>query len=95
MASMPMAPVPAKRSSHREPGGNAVLLREPIKLMIMSKVAPRTMPIIGRVSRPEGDRILRRAKLPATMVSRLCVRRAFSTDLFTLNLSTASFSSST
>jgi hypothetical protein len=39
---MPMAPVPANMSSQRDPGGKAVLLRLPMRLMIMSKVAPRT-----------------------------------------------------
>ena len=92
MASMPMAPVPAKRSSHRESGGNAVLLRLPMSDVIMSNVAPRTIPIIGLVSNPEGDRSLRLDSVPATMVSLLCVRLEFSFCFLTLNASTALFS---
>mmetsp|Transcript_6797 Transcript_6797/g.25682 ORF Transcript_6797/g.25682 Transcript_6797/m.25682 type:complete len:279 (+) Transcript_6797:804-1640(+) len=93
--SIPIAPVPANKSSHRVSSfGKLTLDRLPMTLMIMSKVAPRTIPIIGRVSRPDGESNFRLANDPATIVNRLCVRFTSSFRFTTLNSSTTFFSRS-
>ena len=70
------------------------MLRLPMSDMIMSNAAPRTIPIIGLVSRPEGESSLRLDSEPATMVSLLCVLLEFAFCFWTLNASTALFSDS-
>lgn len=48
-----LSPVPAKRSSHRVPGGSRGWL--PAMEATMLKTAPRTFSIMGRVPSPGGD----------------------------------------
>ena len=52
------------------------------------------MDIIGRVSKPLGDKSFLRAYFPATMVMRLCVFLVASYSFFLLNVATSCFSSS-
>mmetsp|Transcript_6814 Transcript_6814/g.21199 ORF Transcript_6814/g.21199 Transcript_6814/m.21199 type:complete len:236 (+) Transcript_6814:591-1298(+) len=72
-ASNPIAPVPANKSNHLEFSGNCTFERDPTRLRIISNVAPRTTPIIGRVFNPDGVRTTRLECRPATICNRLCV----------------------
>jgi hypothetical protein len=58
-ASMPIAPVPAKRSSTRAPSRRDRLASE-------EKTASRTRSVVGRTARPVGARSRRPPAFPAT-----------------------------